>query len=101
VVRHPGSDSAEFKRNRRAVLALSDICWLCLHPGAGQVDHVVPRRAGGGDEAANLMPAHGHDDRLGRSGIDYRCFTPPCNGTACNQSRKTKPGPPVYRSRDW
>lgn len=98
MVRHPGSDSATFRRNRIIVLALSDICWLCLHPGAGQVDHVVPRRAGGGDDVGNLKPAHGHDDRMGTSGIDYRC--PTC-GLACNQSRRTKPGPVPYRSRNW
>lgn len=102
LVRHPGSSSAEFNRNRTYVLSVSDVCRFCGHPGAGQVDHVVPRRFGGGDDVGNLAPAHGHDDRRGRSGIDYRC--PTC-GLACNQSfRNAVTGPTTpagYRSRDW
>ena len=98
---HPGSGGAEFKRNRRLVLAGSDICWLCHHPGAWQVDHIRPRKYGGDDSVGNLAPAHGHDDRRGCSGIDYRCYYCSPFGVSCNQSRKAKPVVQAYRSRTW
>lgn len=100
VPRHPGSHSAEFYRNRKLVLEASDICYFCKHPDAGQVNHIRPRRDGGTDEIHNLAPSHGHDDRTGRSGIDYRCFY--CNPpVACNQAYRNDPNPQSYRSRNW
>ena len=98
MARHPGAHGAEFYRNRAAVLASSEICYFCKHPGARQVNHIIQRRHGGSNRISNLAPAHGHDDSRGRSGIDYRC--PTC-GDACNQSRRNDESPPSYRSRDW
>lgn len=102
MARHPGANSTEFYRNQAVILALPDeqrVCRFCGHPGARQIDHIVQRRHGGGDDLANLGPAHGHDDRAGRSGIDYRC--PTC-GVACNQTYRNQAAPPPsYRSRDW
>src|SRR5262245_57006563 len=37
----------EYQANRARVLAASDVCWLCGHAGARQVDHVVPLARGG------------------------------------------------------
>jgi hypothetical protein len=96
--RHPGSHSAEFYRNRKLVLDASDICFFCTHPGARQVNHIIPRKLGGTDAISNLTPAHGHDDRTGRSGVDFRC--PTC-GVSCNQAYRNDPNPPSYRSRVW
>lgn len=96
--RHPGSHSAEFYRNRKLVLDSSDRCYFCHHDGARQVNHIIQRRYGGTDVISNLAPAHGHDDRTGRSGVDYRCRT--C-GKACNQSYRNSEDPPSYRSRIW
>lgn len=79
-------------RLRRQVLALSDICWLCGHPGAGAVDHVIPR-----DEAphleldiTNLRPVHGAGSRC-----------PTCR-RHCNEEKgaKTEWAVPT-RSRAW
>ena len=46
---------------RRAILAESDICWLCGKPGADTVDHVVPVSVAPWLELepSNLRPAHG------------------------------------------
>jgi hypothetical protein len=102
VARHPGAHSAEFYRNQVEILALPDayrICRFCGHPGAGQIDHIRQRRHGGDDHISNLAPVHGHDDRTGRSGVDYRCRT--C-GLACNQHFRNRSVPiESYRSRDW
>lgn len=48
-----------WRRARAAVLAGSDVCWICAHPGADSVDH-VQAVARGGDllDPSNLAPAH-------------------------------------------
>jgi 5-methylcytosine-specific restriction endonuclease McrA len=33
-------------------------CHLCRKPGADSADHITPRSKGGGDDLANLAPAH-------------------------------------------
>ncbi|MFC6712444.1 HNH endonuclease [Branchiibius cervicis] len=47
-----------YRAERAAVLAVSDVCWLCGERGADTVDHVVPYSHGGTDNRANLRPAH-------------------------------------------
>lgn len=47
-----------YRANRAAVLAVSDVCWLCGEPGSDTVDHVVPWSKGGSDAPSNLRPAH-------------------------------------------
>ena len=75
-------------RTIRAMFALvvstyGDSCWLCGTPGADSIDHVVPRAAGGGDDLANLRPAH----------------------RRCNSRRGVRPAHPVTQpgrhSREW
>lgn len=57
------------RRLAPAVLALHGAtCWLCLepialeldrrHPDGLTLDHALPRSLGGGDDVANLRPAH-------------------------------------------
>ena len=49
-----------WRKARAAILAASDICWLCGHPGADTVDHVIELDRGGPElDPANLRPAHG------------------------------------------
>ena len=49
---------ARQKRNRK-ILALSDVCHICGHPGADAVDHVKALARGGSDtDPLNLLPAH-------------------------------------------
>ena len=56
------ANSAPLPRNwasvRRKVLRASDICHLCGESGADEVDHLVPRYAGGSDELSNLVGVH-------------------------------------------
>lgn len=75
-------------RNRR-ILAASDVCHICGHPGSDAVDHVVPLnpRAGGQvgtEDPSNLRPAH-HD-------VD--CAT--C-GRRCNREKSNKDWAPIIR----
>jgi 5-methylcytosine-specific restriction endonuclease McrA len=51
-------DHAYRDRMRRALLVRGAVCWLCGGANPTQLDHVVPRREGGGDELSNLRPAH-------------------------------------------
>ncbi len=52
------SGGARQKRNRM-ILAKSDVCHICGHPGADAVDHVTAlARGGSDDDPDNLMPAH-------------------------------------------
>jgi hypothetical protein len=93
---------------RAAVLAASDLCWICEHPGALTVDHLTQapywprladgRMAPGFNHPMNLAPAHGTMG-AGRTIVHNRCTT--C-GRLCNQSRGARrPPPPRPQSRDW
>jgi 5-methylcytosine-specific restriction endonuclease McrA len=64
-----------WKRVKTQVLATSDICYLCGHPGAGAVDHVISRklRPDLALEPTNLRPVHGALSRC------------PVCGLACNE----------------
>ena len=78
------SGAARQKRNR-AILAKSDVCHLCGHPGSDAVDHVVPlARGGSDDDPDNLKPAH-HDV--------------PCEacGERCNRAKGMKLIAPIIR----
>ena len=75
-----GRTDPRWRKIRASVLAASDICGLCDHPGSDSVDHVIPRAlclmAGRLDlieHPANLRPAH-----------HRRC---PVCGVHCNRLR--------------
>lgn len=58
VVSVSRTGSRRYRRNREAVLSVSDVCWICGRPGADTADHVVPHALGGSDAVDNLRPAH-------------------------------------------
>jgi 5-methylcytosine-specific restriction endonuclease McrA len=78
---------------RAAVLAASDVCYLCGHLGAGAVDHVISRkqRPDLALDPANLRPVHGSLSRC-----------PWCH-RACNEQKGDRAGlgEPSPRSRRW
>lgn len=74
---------AKRARNQR-ILAASDVCHVCGHPGADAVDHVVPIARGGTDTMDNLRPAH-HTEA---------CET--C-GRKCNREKTDKRYAPILR----
>lgn len=85
------SGSARQKRNRR-LLAASDVCHICGHPGSDAIDH-VKALARATDEAemvaldndpTNLRPAH----------HDVPC--PTCD-ERCNRTKGDKPWAPIIR----
>lgn len=86
-----GMGARPYRRNRAQVLAESDLCGLCGHPGAKTCDHKTsdrdwPRdehgkRLPGFDDVENLQPAHGS---MGNTGEVNYC--PTC-GAACNQRK--------------
>ena len=53
---------------RALVLVPGARCWLCGGANPTVVDHVVPRRAGGGNELDNLRPAHGYCNNVRHKG---------------------------------
>jgi hypothetical protein len=72
-----GLSARRWRRVRAQVLAVSDLCHLCGHTGAGEGDHVVSRAMGGDKyDPANVAPAHGSGSRC------YECDPA---GRACNQ----------------
>jgi 5-methylcytosine-specific restriction endonuclease McrA len=72
------------QRNNKNILATSDLCHICGHPGADAVDHVIPLARGGDDSPANKRPAH----------HDVPCET--C-GHRCNREKGARLVPPVTR----
>lgn len=50
---------AEYRRNRRTLLADHPTCAICGAAPATTADHVVPRSHGGSNQLANLRPACG------------------------------------------
>lgn len=76
------------RRNHR-ILAATNICHICGHPGADAIDHVIPvvecdRRGIDAEQPANLRPAH-HDTPC-----------PEC-GLKCNRVKSDKPFAPIIR----
>jgi len=65
---------------QRAFAAYGDTCHACGHPGAREVDHVIPMAPGTVSPADYLNPAN-HRPIHGTS-----CPCPVC-GRACNQSK--------------
>lgn len=54
-----GRQGRPWRRMRAAVLAASDVCWICGHQGADSVDHLHPLARGGSAlDPSNLAPAH-------------------------------------------
>jgi 5-methylcytosine-specific restriction endonuclease McrA len=88
-----GTGAWAYRKARAAVLADSDLCWLCGHGGAHTVDHVITARdwppgTPGLDHPNNLRPAHG---TMGNQAINP---CPTC-GRLCNQARNAKPIQPT------
>lgn len=48
---------AGWAKTRRRILRNTTVCYLCGLPGSEEVDHVVPRHKGGGEDE-NLAPVH-------------------------------------------
>jgi 5-methylcytosine-specific restriction endonuclease McrA len=71
------------QRNAR-ILAASDVCHICGHPGSDAVDHVVALARGGIDADPNLKPAH----------HDVAC--PTC-GIKCNRVKADKAWAPIVK----
>lgn len=84
--------SYQYRKARARVLAESDTCILCGHPGADAVDHLVPvARGGARTDPDNLAPIHGVNG------------CPTC-GRKCNNEKGDRPLAQVTRlatSRDW
>lgn len=72
------------RRENKAILADSDVCHLCGHPGADAVDHDIPLARGGADARENKAPAH----------HDVPC--PTC-GHRCNREKGARLVAPVTR----
>jgi 5-methylcytosine-specific restriction endonuclease McrA len=90
-----GPTGRPWRRVRAAVLAASDVCYLCGHPGSGAVDHVISRkeRPDLALDPANLRPVHGSLSRC-----------PWCK-RACNEVKGDRAGLPERQqprqSRRW
>jgi 5-methylcytosine-specific restriction endonuclease McrA len=86
------------------VLAVTDVCGLCGHPGAETGDHIIPysrwpkdnlgRPLPGLHDVTNVQPAHG---TIGNVRVN-RCHI--CK-RVCNQSKGNRIVTGNPRSRDW
>lgn len=102
VARTAGRSDRRWKeRTRPAILAASDVCHWCGHPGANAVDHVyiplsvdVDRRHA--NDPDNLAPIHG------REGCPI-CPTNRGRRRVCNNEKGARVNavPPVHGSRPW
>src|SRR5260370_10465253 len=65
TVMMPRPSGRRWQRFSAAVVAeYAGICWLCGHPGASFVDHVVAQTEGGDPwDMGNCRPAHGAGSR--------------------------------------
>jgi 5-methylcytosine-specific restriction endonuclease McrA len=81
--RRNGSTRKGRAENAR-ILATSDTCGICGHPGSDAVDHIIPLARGGPDTPANKQPAHHNTD------------CPTC-GQRCNRVKGDKLVPPTLR----
>jgi 5-methylcytosine-specific restriction endonuclease McrA len=80
----------QYRKARARLLAESDVCHLCGHPGADVVDHVIPVASGADPEdTSNWLPAHGvrRCPTCGRN----------CNGEKGARARTSG----LSTSRDW
>jgi len=96
TAKHHGRRGRPYLRGRAFVLAASEVCWICGHPGARTIDHVITvkecRERGLLhllNDPANMRPAHGAGNRC-----------PECK-RHCNQDRGTGEDKTARRSRDW
>lgn len=84
--------SYDYRKMRARILAESDTCIVCGHPGSDAVDHIVPVSKGGAHrDPDNLAPIHG-------VGGCPTCLR------SCNNEKGAKPLAQVTRlvtSRDW
>jgi hypothetical protein len=103
-VPQPRGDPRNGSAYRRAVatlLAQSDLCWLCGHPGAHTADHVITVKRwltlhgtyAGVNHPTNMRPAHGT-----KGPVTNPC---PVCGLLCNQVRGDGPPPTERHSREW
>lgn len=82
--------SYRYRKQRARLLAESDVCHLCGHPGADVVDHLQPVARGGDPyDPDNQAPAHGVKG------------CPTC-GRKCNGEKGAgQTAPRLTTSRDW
>jgi 5-methylcytosine-specific restriction endonuclease McrA len=78
-----GRVGAVWERIRATVLANSDVCGICGHPGSGDVDHIISKEKAPElvEDLENLQPSHG---------ASSRCYTcDPIYGRNCNREKGT------------
>lgn len=84
--------TARQKRNRKVFAEKGDVCYICGHPGADSIDHVLPLAPVKDDpvelerrdtDLSNLRPAH---------------FKPcPTCDAECNRNKGTRDFAPIIR----
>lgn len=94
-----GRSGHRYRIAREEVLSASDICWICGHGGAGDVDHIIPLSVWPDQpvDPALMRPAHGVD------GCPACPRKPDGRLRKCNQERGASLGRPDQpaQSRPW
>lgn len=88
----------------RQVLAESDVCVICGHPGANEGGHIIPvrERPDLALDRDNVAPEHGAA-RYDRAKRRWRRYCCPTCGRTCNQSKgaRVEQASGQLGSRDW
>ena len=72
------------------------ICWLCQHPGATSLDHVLPAST---HPHLEWTPTNWRAAHLTKAGTEHGCQDPGCTCIG-NKGRKAKPQT-APSSRNW
>jgi 5-methylcytosine-specific restriction endonuclease McrA len=87
----PRKNTRAQQKANKALLAASDVCWLCGHPGADAVEHKIPLAT------ATTPQEYAHLDQGWNKAPAHHTLACPTCGIKCNRVKSDKLIAPVAR----